>query len=88
MEGEPSSYLTIYQYDDASPEGKTGELIRKFHIESEEWKQREFIVGPPGGENVDLAWDETTRFVKIGMILCHQETGRADVDFIDISPIP
>lgn len=86
--GEPLVYLVLYQYEATSPEERLSALQKKIHRGFEDWKEREFIVGPESDPQADIVWKEGTRFVKIGVIPCYKSAGQVDVDYIDISPLP
>ncbi len=85
-QGEPKTYLAIYQYGSLSPVLP----IAIYNIElpgtSTAWQKREFTLGPMATEGVDYAFSPDTRYVKIGLLTCYFSTGQVEVDNIEIAP--
>ena len=84
--GEPNSYLFIYEYSQPSNTALLDMKTTKYYERFDYWTERELIIGPETAEDVHITWNPDTRYVKIGMILCHHSTGQVEVDLIELSP--
>lgn len=84
--GDPTSFMTIYQYGSTSPSSPISIYSIEYMERSDSWTEREFTIGPVLEEGVDLAFSVDARYVKVGMILCYESTGQVEVDLIEIVP--
>jgi hypothetical protein len=85
-QGEPLTFLAIYQYGSASPYPPLAIYNIPYGEPSAAWKQRELVIGPAGGAGVNVAFKPDARYVKIGLLTCYFSTGRVEVDSIELVP--
>jgi hypothetical protein len=85
-QGEPITFLAIYQYGSASPVNPLAIYNIQYGDPSSSWKERALTIGPGPAEGVNLTFNPETRYLKIGLILCYFSTGQVEVDNIDIVP--
>jgi hypothetical protein len=85
-EGDTEVYFVLFQYDQPLPTHLLREDNLKIHGSSRDWMTRDVRVGPSNWRRVKITFDDSTHFIKIGLVLGHKSASRVEVNKIELSP--